>query len=195
MRNGVHEMNLQPIIQQALLHNQWNVAIDYLENAVLQGMRLDGELLEHVPSDLLENSPLLQKAICENLCDQGKLAEAKELLLDVTKKLAALGLKEQLLSSLALIAVINIRMGLAYEAEPVVKFLFHEEEAGGDVAYAIARGFFLLNIHAVQYEQYYRLAVQAYDREERAGQGSFVLFEMILLEHTSLTSQQWEERL
>jgi len=188
-------MKLQLIIQQALLHNQWNIAIDQLENAVLQGIRIEEAQLELVPSDLLAASPLLQKAICENLCDQGQLAEAKELLLDVTKKLAALGLRGQLLSSLALLAVINIRMGLVHEAEPVIRFLVHEEEAGGDVAYAVARGFFLLDINTAQYERYYRSAVQAYDREEIYQRGSAVLFEMIVLEHHSLTSQQWEERL
>ena len=189
---------LEGYIQQAINSNNWHETITRIENAILQHTYVKPELLERVPSEYIETSPLLQKAICVEHIHRGDLVAAREGLSLVVKKVAAQTLRKPLLSSLALLAVVNVRMGLIHEAEPIIRFLRDEwrtsdEEISGDVAYALARGLYLLKGESSHSDQYYRYAISAYDRDGEVQQASLSLFELAVLRHEELSSSGWEE--
>lgn len=177
-----------------------SAALLRMESAALQGKYLDAALLEQIPTIQLKAMPLLFKAHCENLVASGKLAEAREGLNEITKRIAESGLRGSFLSALSLLAIVNIRMGLLYDAEPIIRFLRDEwdsaeEETGGDVAHAIARGLFLLDEETADAERYYRAAIMAHDRDGLYERGSFALLDMIMQEQNGMSQAAWEERL
>ncbi|MDF2671083.1 MAG: hypothetical protein K0R67_3389, partial [Paenibacillus sp.] len=171
-----------------------------MENALLQHARIEPGLLESIPIEQIKTSPLLQKAQCEELMHRGELQAAREGLSKAIKQIAELTLRKPLLSALSLLAVINIRMGLIQEAAPIVRFLRDEwdicdEEIGGEVAYALARGMFLLGDDAGDSDEFYRYAIYAFDRDGEAVRGSLTLFELAMKGHMVMSPMDWEERM
>ncbi len=199
MERGYHVTSaMARFIQQALTTNNWNEVIVRAENAVLQCIPIESKLLELIPIVYIQSSPLLQKARGEELVRRGDLLTAREEFLQAIKGLAAQTLRKTLLSALSQLAVVNLRMGLIHEASPIVRFLHAEwdstdQDIGGDVAYALARGLYVLGDEAGHSDAYYRYAIDAYDRDGETERGSLSLFELLVRTHADLSSQEWED--
>lgn len=179
-------------------------AIARLENRLLQHNRVEQELLRLIPARELEASPLLLQARCAELVWNGELIQAKTMLSAALKGIAARTLRRPLLSALSQLAVLNLRMGYAHEAKPIIRFLRDEweptdEEIGGDVPYALARGLYLLEDAQpdgddfVTRRQFYRSALAAYDRDGETERAGLALFEMLARERRKLSDASWEE--
>ncbi|RKN78913.1 AfsR/SARP family transcriptional regulator [Paenibacillus ginsengarvi] len=143
-----------------------------LECAILEGARPDLEDLGKLPETLLNRSPLLQKAYGEHLAEEGRLAEAKRLLLQAVKAFARQTFLRELLAAFAALASVLMRLGEQQEAETALLFLKAEYDEGeaaanGDVLFALAQGARLLGEEANTYV-YFKAAFEAFDRDGTA---------------------------
>lgn len=191
----------QAVLQQ-LSNNRPQAAAAKLENALMHKDRAGLELLNLIPERYIRQSPLLLKAHCEELLWRGELLSALEGLTSAVRAAAARTLTEPLLSAMSLLAVIHLRIGQPYEAEPILRFLREEcaqamHEMPADVLYGLARGSHLLasDRRDADVVFFYNSAVDAYDREGNARQGGLTLFEWIVRRSAYMTQTEWEERL
>lgn len=160
------------------------MAVIRLECTILEGGRLDTELLAKLPEGVLGGSPLLQKAYGEQLADAGRMTEAKELLQKSVKGFARQTFQQELLAAMATLAFVQMRMGELHEAETVLIFLKNEYEReetakGGHVPLAIARGAQLIGEEGNR-RLYYQAAFDSFDRAADLENGSRALLEMLL---------------
>jgi len=189
-------------VQQAITGGHLEEVVAKLENAALQRQRIDAALWERIPDEAVEASPLLIQARCEEWIRRGELLPARESLSAVLGRLAARTLRGPLLSALSQLAVINLRIGQLQEAEPILRFLRDEwenaeEEVGGDVAYALARGIALLDDDRAGRDSghYYNCAMEAFDRDGETDKSAFALFDMLARRAMRMPPEEWEERL
>lgn len=142
-------------------------------------------------------SPLLKRAYGELLFDSGELVSARKMLQEAVKGLARQTFQRELLSAMALLASVDLRLGEWQEAETALRFLFDEAardnpEMDGRVLLALARGSRLLG-RACGGPDFYMAAYEAFERSGEYRQGCVALLDMMLQSGSELTAELMEQ--
>lgn len=177
--------------------DQWALAVIRLECAVLEGRLPDMETLMRLPEIHMTCSPLLKRAYGELLFDSGELVPAREALQQAVKGLARQTFQRELLSAMALLASVDLRLGEWQEAETALRFLFDEAardhpEMDGRVPLALARGSRLLG-RAGDGPCFYMAAYEAFERSGDYRNGCVALLDMMLQSGSELAAEQMEQ--
>jgi two-component SAPR family response regulator len=173
-------------IEELLAQHRFREACIRMESALLDGVRLREAWLRRLPDASLQASPLLLQELGELYLRAGRLQQSKTLLQSAVKGYSAMAFPDRLLTAMASLARVMLRIGELAEAETLLLFLKEEHErkpeaerSDGSVPWALASGSRLIDSQASA-AGWYMEAVDCFERKLEYDEASSALADLLL---------------
>ncbi|REE84541.1 DNA-binding SARP family transcriptional activator [Paenibacillus taihuensis] len=194
-------MNQKTDGNTTLQHDNWLIEVLKAERAILDGQMPATKLLQAIPADIRMKSPLLLRAECEDGLLNGRLIETKQRLEAALRGFAAQADESAMLTMMAMLGLLYMRVGDRQEAGPFMAQLAEEwnrtpEQCSGFVPWALARAAATIDRAAADYaaeaQRLFQAAAERFRKEGKPVWAAFVLLEQRLFDHTASEQVDWQ---
>lgn len=181
-------------IRKLFQQGRFGRVIVRIEHRLLNNQDVDCDIYERIPDEYLDSSALLLKYYGDKLIDQGNLPRAKMVLEKALRKFADQSLHDKVLSTMASLTDLFLRIGDLHEAKVGLSFLNEEfkrkkDQIDGRIGFVLAKGSFLLG---EQEEPYYSAAIASFANDSATLQLCQTMIEAILRLPQIFEDNKWK---